>query len=116
MEVISLQQLEMLKYSELQRLAKGAGLKANLKADKLLKALKQHFYEIIQENGNTVNKRDSSSTDTKELDDSQIPLNVTFVTQRYREKKGDDDDDDQGHPEGKTVHEENQELCPEKEL
>ncbi|XP_015285000.1 PREDICTED: nucleolar and spindle-associated protein 1 [Gekko japonicus] len=114
MEVTYLQQLETLKYSELQRLAKGAGLKANLKADKLLKALKQHFYEIIQENRNTVNKRDSSSTDTKELDDSQIPLNVTSVTQRYRKKKG--ADDDQGNPERKTVHEENQELCPEKEV
>ncbi|XP_077178956.1 nucleolar and spindle-associated protein 1 isoform X2 [Paroedura picta] len=117
MEAISLQQLEALKYSELQRLAKGAGLKANLKADKLLKALKQHFYEMIQESGNTANKRDSSSsTDTKQLDDSQIPLNVTFVTQRCRKKKGDgDSDNDQGNSEEKRVQEQNQAVCPEKE-
>ncbi|XP_060119305.1 nucleolar and spindle-associated protein 1 isoform X2 [Heteronotia binoei] len=111
---IYLEQLETLKYSELQRLAKGAGLRANVKADKLLKALKHHFYEI-QEHEKIVSERDSfSSVDTKALDGSQIPLNVSFAIQRYRKKK--EDDDDLGNPEGKTVHEENKELCPEKEV
>ncbi|XP_054827635.1 nucleolar and spindle-associated protein 1 [Eublepharis macularius] len=108
MEALTVQQLEKLKYCELQRLAKSAGLKANLKADKLLKALKQHFHEIIKENRNMV------STDTKELDGGQIPPNETFVTQRCKKKKG--DNDDQGNPEGEAVNEGNLELCPEKEI
>ncbi|OCT68794.1 nucleolar and spindle-associated protein 1-B [Xenopus laevis] len=84
MDAPTLSELEGLRYSELQKLAKTAGLKANLKADKLLKALKVHFYpeskdESPDSDGCT------SLTDTDELNSSQEkeePVSVSFVTHR----------------------------------
>uniref|UniRef100_A0A6I8SXC5 Nucleolar and spindle-associated protein 1 n=2 Tax=Xenopus tropicalis TaxID=8364 RepID=A0A6I8SXC5_XENTR len=84
MEAPTLSQLEGLRYSELQKLAKTAGLKANLKADKLLKVLKAHFYP--ESKNETLDSDGSSSlTDTDELNSSQEkeePVSVSFVTHR----------------------------------
>ncbi|XP_074853126.1 nucleolar and spindle-associated protein 1 [Carettochelys insculpta] len=87
---MELSQLESLKYSDLQQLAKAAGLRANLKADKLLKTLKWHFQEQKGENGNQdLGRRKSSSTDTEELSSPEKvkPTPVSFVTKRRRKGK-----------------------------
>ncbi|XP_019375476.1 PREDICTED: LOW QUALITY PROTEIN: nucleolar and spindle-associated protein 1 [Gavialis gangeticus] len=79
MELLSLRPLESLKYCELQQVAKVAGLRANLKADKLLKALKQHFHETNEEGGSKDSERSASSSTDTEFNSQE---EVSFVTER----------------------------------
>ncbi|XP_014450981.2 nucleolar and spindle-associated protein 1 isoform X2 [Alligator mississippiensis] len=79
MEPLSLRPLESLKYCELQQVAKVAGLRANLKADKLLKALKQHFHEPNEEDGSKDSERSASSSTDTEFNSQE---EVSFVTER----------------------------------
>ncbi|XP_050981446.1 nucleolar and spindle-associated protein 1 [Labeo rohita] len=76
--------LDSLKYAELQRIAKEVGLKANMKAEKLLNALKEHFSQQQQqqtsENGNDAATADAH--DPVPAVDEQGAHTATFVTER----------------------------------
>ncbi|XP_037358148.1 nucleolar and spindle-associated protein 1 isoform X2 [Talpa occidentalis] len=71
MPVPSLKELDSFKYSDLQNLAKSLGLRANLRADKLLKTLKAHLTpEAREENEN----QDESQTSAFSSDDNDVHI------------------------------------------
>ncbi|NWR85828.1 NUSAP protein, partial [Furnarius figulus] len=88
MALPALRDLQALKYAELQRLAKAAGLRANLRADKLLESLKQHFQEREQENMDP-EKSASASIKLDELSNQEkiTSESVYFITKRRGKEK-----------------------------
>ncbi|CAH1793051.1 unnamed protein product [Owenia fusiformis] len=76
--------IEDLKYNELRKLAKDAGIKANMKADKLLKALKEYYFNQNDDTKVTLPEVESSSTE----DEATEPQETTKkATKRGRGKK-----------------------------
>ncbi|KAM6202504.1 nucleolar and spindle-associated protein 1 [Rhynchocyon petersi] len=65
----SLEDLDSLKYSDLQNLAKSLSLRANLRADKLLKTLKAH---LQQETRNKNENPDENQTTASSCDESEM--------------------------------------------
>ncbi|KAM5338248.1 nucleolar and spindle-associated protein 1 isoform 2-T2 [Glossophaga mutica] len=80
MTVPSLEELDSLKYSDLQNLAKSLGLRANLRADKLLKSLKAHLkQQTRKENEN----QDESQTSASSCDETEMQMTSREHAERH---------------------------------
>lgn len=79
MTVPSFEELDTLKYSDLQNLAKSLGLRANLRAGKLLKALKAHLqHEAKKENEN----QDGSQISASSCDEAEMQISSQEQAER----------------------------------
>lgn len=93
MTVPSAEELDSFKYSDLQNLAKRLGLRANLRADKLLRALKAHLNpETRRENKNQDENQSSAfscdETETQVVSEEQAETGSgSHVTKTRRRKR-----------------------------
>ncbi|XP_049469349.1 nucleolar and spindle-associated protein 1 isoform X4 [Panthera uncia] len=79
MTVPSFEELDTFKYSDLQNLAKSLGLRANLRAGKLLKALKAHLqHEAKKENEN----QDGSQISASSCDEAEMQISSQEQAER----------------------------------
>ncbi|XP_075388151.1 nucleolar and spindle-associated protein 1 isoform X2 [Tenrec ecaudatus] len=84
MAVHSLEELDSFKYSDLQNLAKSLGLRANLRADKLLKALKAHIQqEARRQQGN----QDEGQPSASSCDENEVQSTGVQCTDREQAER-----------------------------
>ncbi|XP_069861940.1 nucleolar and spindle-associated protein 1 isoform X2 [Dipodomys merriami] len=105
MTVPSAAELDSFKYGDLQNLAKSLGLRANLKADKLLKSLKAHLKLEARKENNSEGEKETAAffcdeTETQMCSQDQAGKEpVVHVTKRKRRrhKRGHGKPDSQDH-------------------
>ncbi|NXK90753.1 NUSAP protein, partial [Formicarius rufipectus] len=88
MALPSLRDMQEMKYADLQRLAKAVGLRANLRADKLLESLKKHFQETEQENMDPEESTSASIKLDEVINQEEIVSDsMCFITKRCGKEK-----------------------------
>ncbi|KAM8914918.1 nucleolar and spindle-associated protein 1 isoform 2-T2 [Spinachia spinachia] len=82
--------VDCMKYAELRSLAKELGLKANMKADKLLKAIKQHYHQENpkQEEGQVQENNVPTSQEDASGQEEDVSSPAVFVNTRRGKRNG----------------------------
>ncbi|XP_075700875.1 nucleolar and spindle-associated protein 1 [Rhinoderma darwinii] len=90
MKTPSVEEMDTLKYTELRKLAKAAGLKSNLKAGRLLRTLKKHFHPaVLTEQSSSDSDGNSTLPDDAQgrLDEEEKTSSCHVTHRRGRGKK-----------------------------